>query len=462
MSGTRSPSATTLTVLAVAHLAVACTGGHGDGVARGGAAIPVDGGLGTSDGAMGALLSDGGDTLVDAAASDAAQLGPPVGDASDDASLAYLDSGSDAEDATGADGGGSEDTAYVWDLPPGFPVPDVPADNPMSAAKVELGKRLFYDTRLSGNQTYACASCHDQQKAFTDGLPQAIGSQGGVLPRSAMSLTNVAYAAVLTWMDPLIASLEQQAYLPMFNDAPPELGLEGQESNLFARLRADPFYAQLFPAAFPTPADPFTVLSIEQAIASFERTLISGRSAYDRYVYSGDSSAMSDAALAGMNLFFNTDIVPCSECHTEIDFAGATKWVGKSLVSLAFQNNGLYNIGGTGAYPANNSGLFAITNVPSDMGKFKAPTLRNLGYTAPYFHDGSAATLYDVIANYAAGGRTIASGPYAGDGALSPYKDGLLTGFTLTQEQTDDLVAFLLSLDDPEFVSDPRLANPWQ
>jgi len=248
----------------------------------------------------------------------------------------------------------------------------------------------------------------------------------------------------------------------MFNDQPVELGLEGQETELFARLEADPFYQQLFPAAFPGATDPYSILSIEQALASFERTLISGSSPYDRYVYQNDATAMSNSALRGMDLFFNDESLPCFECHSDFNFSGSTKTATTQLVALGFHNTGRYNIGGTGAYPPNNPGLFGITNVPTDMGRFKAPTLRNIGFTAPYMHDGSAATLDDVLAHYAAGGRTIASGPYAGVGSKSPFKDGLVTPFTLTDDQITDLKSFLLSLDDPEFVSDPRLANPWE
>jgi cytochrome c peroxidase len=202
--------------------------------------------------------------------------------------------------------------------------------------------------------------------------------------------------------------------------------------------------------------------SIEKALASFERTLISGHSPYDQYVYGHDATAMSEAALRGMAIFFNDGIVPCSDCHSGFNFTGNVTYVGEYLSSTEFHNTGLYNIGANGAYPPNNFGLNSVTNVASDMGKFKAPTLRNLGYTAPYMHDGSAATLDDVIAHYAAGGRTITEGPYAGVGRDNPYKDGLVAGFSLTDQEKSDLKAFLLSLDDPEFVSDPRFSNPWQ
>lgn len=141
---------------------------------------------------------------------------------------------------------------YEWDLPPGFPVPRVPEDNPMSEAKVELGRFLFYDTRLSGNQTQSCASCHQQALGFTDGRPNGIGSTGEVHPRSAMGLTNIAYAARLTWANPVLDLLEQQAMAPMFGEAPVELGLSGLEAELIARLERDPAYPTMFAPARPS------------------------------------------------------------------------------------------------------------------------------------------------------------------------------------------------------------------
>ena len=177
--------------------------------------------------------------------------------------------------------------AYVWDLPTGFPRPRVPADNPMTPAKVELGRYLFYDTRLSGNGQQSCAVCHEQAKAFTDGKGRAVGSTGEVHPRGAMSLANVAYTSALTWGNPLQTRLEDQALVPMFGDHPIELGLEPPGTSMLARLRQVEAYRRLVPAAFPGDADPFTVANVTRALASFERTIISGRSPYDRCHYDG-------------------------------------------------------------------------------------------------------------------------------------------------------------------------------
>src|SRR5262245_16476864 len=202
---------------------------------------------------------------------------------------------------------------YEWNLPAGFPVPAVPADNPMSAAKVELGRYLFYDTRLSGNGSMSCATCHQQARAFSDGRRVSVGSTREVHPRASMSLANVAYAPVLTWANPSVTSLEEQALIPMLGDHPVELGLAKDDSWL-ERLRRDARYEVLFHAAYPGVAGPIIRRHVVQAIASFERTLISGRSSYDRYHYDRDESAVSDAAKRGEVLFHSRHL-SCFTCH---------------------------------------------------------------------------------------------------------------------------------------------------
>ena len=196
---------------------------------------------------------------------------------------------------------------FEWDLPLGFPVPSVPENNPMSWEKIELGRFLFYDTRLSRDDNYACASCHQQKLAFTDGLATALGSKyDGVhqdqLLRGTMNLTNVAYAPALTWANntPDLALLENQMLGPMFNDHPDfsiELGLKGTDAEL-QRFRDDPLYVRLFGEAFPDRPDPISFDAITKAIASFERTLISGNSPYDRFAV-GFSDDYSQSAQRG-------------------------------------------------------------------------------------------------------------------------------------------------------------------
>ncbi len=163
----------------------------------------------------------------------------------------------------------------------------------MTVARIDLGRRLFYDTRLSGNGTFACATCHQQARAFTDGRARAIGSTGALHARSAMSLTNVAYNASLGWADPTLRTLEAQMAVPMFNEHPIELGLKGREAEVVARFAGAADDRDRFRAAFPGDASPVTLANVVKAIAAFERTLVSGDSPLDRYLYRDDKSAMS-------------------------------------------------------------------------------------------------------------------------------------------------------------------------
>ncbi len=348
---------------------------------------------------------------------------------------------------------------WDWNVPAGFPVPRVPADNPMSEAKVSLGRHLFYDKRLSGNQTQSCASCHRQEAAFSDGRPVGVGSTGEPHPRNSMSLANVGYQPVLNWSNPGILRLEQQALIPLFGQHPVELGMEGREGELIRRLRAESRYEELFPAAFPGQEDAITLQNLARALAAFQRTLISANSPYDRY-NRGDRNAISAEAKRGEELFFS-EATECFHCHTGTLLTSASDWVGKASPEVEYFNTGLYNVGGRGGYPEPNVGIVEFTNRPEDMGKFKAPSLRNAELTAPYFHDGSAATLDDVLDHYAAGGRTIASGPKAGVGRDNPNKNNFVQGFTLTPEERAALLAYIRSLTDRDFVNNAAHSNPW-
>lgn len=355
---------------------------------------------------------------------------------------------------------GAAPLAYEWRLPRGFPMPRVPDDNPMSVPKVELGRHLFYDTRLSGTGTFSCATCHQQARAFADDKPRGVGETGQVHPRGAMSLANVAYAPVLTWANPRVTRLEDQALVPMFGTAPVELGLAGQERALLQRLGAEPTYQRLFPDAFPEEPTPLRVSNVTKAIAAFERTLMSGGAPYDRYRTMLDESAISPAAHRGQDLFFS-DRIGCFNCHAGFTFSTAVEFERRVPRAIEFHNTGLYNIDGRGGYPPPNTGVHAVTGLATDMGRFKPPTLRNIALTAPYMHDGSMKTLDEVLSFYAAGGRSIASGPAKGDGTKSPLKSPFVKGFTLSADERADLLAFLDSLTDTAFTTDPRFSNPW-
>lgn len=355
---------------------------------------------------------------------------------------------------------GSAPLADPLGTPSGFPAPRVPADNPVTAAKVELGRYLFYDKRLSGNQTQSCGSCHEQAKAFTDGRATGLGSTGQHHVRGAMSLANAAYVSTFTWANPAVNQLEQQALVPMFGEMPVELGLSGKEDALLSRLGADASYRTRFAAAFPGDASPISVDHVVKSIAAFERTLISGRSAYDRFSTDGEDAALSESAKRGMALFFG-ERLECFHCHGGFAFSDAVVDVNTTLDETSYQNNGLYNIGGDGSYPTGNQGIFEFTGKPADKGRFRAPSLRNIAVTAPYMHDGSIATLDEVLDHYSRGGRLTADGPNAGDGKDSPNKSLFIRGFMLTDAERQDVLEFLRSLTDEEFLSSPRFADPF-
>jgi len=339
-------------------------------------------------------------------------------------------------------------------VPKGFPKPRVPANNPMTPPKALLGRYLFYDRRLSVNGTTSCATCHRQEIAFTDGRAQALGATGQGHPRSSMSLVNVAYNTAFNWSDPSVHSLEEQVLKPMFSTNPVELGVV--KADLLRLIRSDTTYRALFPQAFPGEANAFTIGNVAKAIASFERTIVSAGSEYDRFHFLGDTNAISESAKRGEFLFFLDYGGPsCFRCHGGFNFSDATG------SRVEFHNTGLYNLAGPLSYPAPNLGIYEHTKLATDVGKFKAPTLRNIALTAPYMHDGSIRTLEEVVDHYAAGGRTIGGGPLAGVGHDNPAKDKLIHGFFMTPQNRADLVAFLVSLTDKGVTRDERFGDPW-
>ena len=347
---------------------------------------------------------------------------------------------------------------FEWAIDPALPLPEVPVDNPMSDVKVALGQLLFYDERLSVNGTMSCATCHIQALAFTDGKARSIGATGQVHPRSAMTLVNVAYASRLTWANQLLDKLEDQALTPLFGDNPIEMGMAGRESSIVDLLRSDERYKALLPKSYPQDQDPYSVVNAVRSIAAFTRTIVSNNSAYDHFL-AGDEAALNENARRGMDLFFS-ERLECFHCHGGFNFTDSTTHANARIDRIGFHNTGLYNIDGEGAYPADNTGLYDMTGARRDMGRFKAPTLRNIAVTAPYMHDGSAATLEQVIAHYARGGRLIDEGRYAGDGRRNPFKSEFIRGFVLSDSERDELIAFLNSLTDETLLTDSRWSNP--
>jgi cytochrome c peroxidase len=304
-------------------------------------------------------------------------------------------------------GGGSSE--YRWNLPRGFPVPHVPADNPMSEAKVALGRKLFFDAVLSVTGKHSCASCHDPARAFSDARALSVGATGEPTRTNAMSLTNVAYNVSFGWSRAEVGSLEEQMREPMLSEHPVELGLKGREAAVVASLSADAEYREAFSAAFPSGRGGITFEQVVQSIAAYERTLISGRSAFDRYVFEGQHDALSAEARSGMALFFS-ERLGCASCHSGFNFSGAWRDSQGATGEPSFASNGV------GAAP------------------MRVPTLRNVSATAPYMHDGSIPTLEAVVDHYERRG-----------GAPG------LRSFTLTPAERRELIAFLQSLTDPTF-----------
>jgi cytochrome c peroxidase len=303
-------------------------------------------------------------------------------------------------------------------------VPAVPADNPMSDAKVALGERLFFDPQLSVTGRYSCASCHDPRRAFSDGLPRAVGATGSMLPHNAPALVNVAYNLSFGWQKPQVRSLETQMLEPLTNRHPVELGLGGREQALCAALAAEPRYAAAFAAAFPGARPPVTFARLVQAIAAFERTLISGDSPFDAYVFGGEHAALSAEAREGMALFYSAR-AGCARCHSGFNFAGNWRDAQGPTGPASFARNG------TSARP------------------IRVPSLRNVALTAPYMHDGRFATLDAVLAHYS-------------DLGLQPEAaariDRRLPRAPFTAAEQAALGAFLESLTDRAFVA--RFAHP--
>ena len=341
----------------------------------------------------------------------------------------------------------ADDAAFAFDLPAGFPAPRVPPDNPMTTAKVELGRRLFHDPRLSGPGTLACSGCHRPELAYTDGRAQAVGVAGDLHPRSSMSLANVAYSATLGWDDPALKRLEDQVLVPLVNTHPVEMGFVGNEAEVLRRLARHRGHAREFRRAFPEDEQPVSLENVSRALASFLRTLISGDSPFDRWSRGADVSALSADERAGARLFFSSR-VGCAGCHSGFNLSGTVDHDGASPEPPHFHNTGLYDLDGHGAYPALATGAHRLTGRAEDMGAFRAPTLRNVALTAPYMHDGSIATLEEVIDHYAAGGR--ARRPRTA--STESVRDAELRGFELTPEERDQLVAFLHALTDEEFL----------
>ncbi len=325
----------------------------------------------------------------------------------------------------------------------------VPEDNPLTEEAVELGRRLFYDERLSGNDQVACATCHLQQLAFTDGKPRAVGITGKPLPFNSLSLANLMWGPQRFFWDGRAASLEAQALTPIQD--PNEMGQDLDE--LIDELKADADYAALFDAAYGD----VTADNIAKALAAFQRTLVSANSKYDQYLR-GDAS-LTDEEELGRKLFMaHPDVKAslrggnCIDCHSQFLTSGFTAFYD------GFSNNGL------DAEDDLAPGLKAVTGDPAHRGLFKVPTLRNIALTAPYMHDGRFRTLEEVLDHYNEGIKKSST--------LSPLifeADNMVKGaegvanpisLHLAPDEKRAIIAFLHTLTDQQFISDERFSDP--
>ena len=297
-------------------------------------------------------------------------------------------------------------TPVQLEIPLGLPSISSPPHNRMSAEKIALGKRLFFDKNLSLDRSISCATCHDPEKGWSNGQPVARGVHGVQGNRNVPTLFNVALNRVQFW-DGRVFSLEAQALAPLLN--PLEMAMPSRQA-LVERVRAEPEYETLFAQAF---RDGLTAENIARALAVFERTILAGNAPFDRFE-AGDPHAMSESARRGLNVFQKKG--RCALCHKPPNFT-----------DIAFSNIG---VGMDRQDP--DVGRFAVTNIRSNLGSFKPPTLRELPKTAPYMHDGSIATLEEVIEFYDKGGIPNAQ---LSEG-IAPLR--------LTNQEKADLLQFLV------------------
>ena len=302
-------------------------------------------------------------------------------------------------------------------IPEGFPEPVFPLDNEFTNARWELGKKLFYDPVLSRDSTISCASCHFAENAFSDNVPFSLGVEEAIGTRNSPTLANVAYHPYYT-REGGIPTLEMQILVPI------------QEHNEFdfnvvliiERLQKDSTYQQMSRVAYGRGGMDAFVLT--RALSTFERSLLSGNSRFDKYFFQNNNNILTDAEIRGMDLFFG-EKTGCSNCHNDFNFT-----------NYAFENNGLYD-------DYSDPGRFRLTGDENDRAKFKVPTLRNIELTAPYMHDGSMETLEEIILHYESGGKNY------------PNKSDLIQPFTLTENERNELILFLKTLTDESFISNP-------
>lgn len=344
-------------------------------------------------------------------------------------------------------------SSFAGSGPLGLPPVPIPADNPVTTEKVALGKKLFEDKRFSATGEVSCSTCHEKTKGFGDGLPVSEGIHKLKGTRNAPTVLNAAYLETQFW-DGREPSLEAQSAQPFLN--PVEMGLKNHDP-ILKIVRTDPAYTELFKKAFGKSGDQITMKEVQQAIATFERTLVAGESPFDRYFYGGDEKAMSPAAIRGFKVFLEQG--RCVSCHvieqTQALFTDnrfhmigvAAQDMPKDLDELSAAVEEVKKKGTDIAVLSNKKtsslGRYAVTRDLTNIGAFKTPTLRNVALTAPYLHDGSAANLEEVVQFYNNGGRHNEADP------VPELLSGGIRPLNLTEEQQADLVEFMNALTSP-------------
>lgn len=335
----------------------------------------------------------------------------------------------------------------------GLPPVPIPTDNPQTPEKIALGKRLFEEKRFSADGTVSCATCHDPEKAFGDGLPTSEGIKKQRGTRNAPTVINAAYYDAQFW-DGRRSSLEEQSKDPFIN--PIEHGLPSHKP-ILETIRSDGSYPAQFKSVFGVAPQQITIDHVAKAIASFERTVLSGDSPFDRYLFGGDKAALSESAIRGLEIYRTKG--RCQDCHT-IGQTNATFTDNKfHNLGVGFKRLGARAMQIAGAFrkakqegkdvdkavlgdqEISELGRFVVTLRPSDMGAFKTSTLRNISATGPYMHDGSIQTLEEVIELYNKGGEA------------NPFLDSGIRPLNLTDQEKADLLAFMKSLTSPQFAN---------
>lgn len=314
----------------------------------------------------------------------------------------------------------------------------------------QIGRLLFYDVRLSVNSTKSCATCHDPQFAFTDGLKTPAGAFGDAVKRNTPTLINLSDNETFNWADDKILSLQQQSDIPLFGRHPVEMGNDSANTKALEFVFKDNNYVPLISRKS---LKQLNWVNVKDFIATYVKTFNFHNAKYDRS--QKGKTILSADERAGQKLFFS-DRLNCRKCHSGNDFDQP-----EFTRMNTYQNIGLYNIGKDSLYANDDNGLYNETRDKDDIGKFKIPSLRNIAITAPYFHDGSAADLNEVIEHYSRGGRLIVKGAFAGDGKLHPNKNQFIEGFTITAKEKKQLISFLQTLTDTSYLKWQFYRNPF-